>query len=92
MGIGSREGGGGGGAPKGLVYNLLMQFFTLSSSKIKVFETYFSDTVITLDDHPSYVKHVLGCIYVVFSLFVCVLLGVDSLRGELAKGNRIGRL
>ena len=30
--------GGGGGGPKGLVHNLLMQFFTLGSSKIKVFE------------------------------------------------------
>ena len=39
--------GGGGGAPKGLVHNLLMQVFTLGSSKIEVFETYFSDTVIT---------------------------------------------
>ena len=44
-------GGGGGGSPKGLVngpvHNLLMQFFTLGSSKIELFETYFSDTVIT---------------------------------------------
>ena len=39
--------GGGGGSPKGLVHNLLLQFFTLGSSKIEVFETYFSDTVIT---------------------------------------------
>ena len=31
--------GGGGGATKRLVHNLLMQFFTLDSSKIKVFET-----------------------------------------------------
>ena len=38
---------GGGGSPKGLVQNLLIQFFTLGSSKIKVFETYFSDTMIT---------------------------------------------
>ena len=30
----------GGGSPKGLVHNLLMQFFTLGSSKIKVSETY----------------------------------------------------
>ena len=37
----------GGGSPKGLVHNLLMQFFTLGSSKIEVLETYFSDTVIT---------------------------------------------
>ena len=39
--------GGGGGAPKGLVRNLLMQFFTLDSSKMEVFETYFFDIVTT---------------------------------------------
>ena len=38
---------GGGGSPKGLVHNLLMQFVTLGSSKIEVFETSFFDTVIT---------------------------------------------
>ena len=38
---------GGVGAPKGLVHNLLMQFFTLDSSKIEVFKTYFSDLVTT---------------------------------------------
>ena len=53
----------------GLVHNLLMQFFTVESSKMEVFETYFFDIVITQNDHPSYVKHVLGCIYVVFILF-----------------------
>ena len=31
----------GGVSPKGLVHNLLMQFFTLDSSKIHVFETFF---------------------------------------------------
>ena len=63
----------GGGSPKGLVHNVLMQLFTLGSSKVEVFETYFSDTMITSNDLPSYVKHVLGRIYVVFSLFcVCV--------------------
>ena len=36
--------GAGGGSPKGLVHNL--QFFTLGSSKIEVFETLFFDTVI----------------------------------------------
>ena len=41
------RGGGGGGAPKGLVHNLLTQFFTLASSKIKVFETCFYHIVIT---------------------------------------------
>ena len=38
---------GGGGSHKGLVHNLVMQFFTLNSSKIEVFETYFFDIVIT---------------------------------------------
>ena len=38
---------GGGGVPKGLVHNLLLQVFTLDSSKIEVFETCFCDIVIT---------------------------------------------
>ena len=38
---------GGGGPPKGLVHNLLMQFFTLGSSKIEVFETGFFSIVFT---------------------------------------------
>ena len=38
---------GGGGSPKGLVHNLLMQFFTLGSSKIEVLETCFFDIVTT---------------------------------------------
>ena len=49
------------------VHNLLMQFFTLGSSKIEVFETCFFDIVTTLNDHPSYVKHFLGRIYVFFT-------------------------
>ena len=44
--------GGGGSFPKGLVHNLLMPFFTLGTSKIDVFETYFFDTMITYNDHP----------------------------------------
>ena len=32
--------GGGGESLKGLVHNLLMQFFTLGSSKIEDFETF----------------------------------------------------
>ena len=36
-----------GGSPKGLLHNLLVQFLTLGSSKMEVFEAYFSDTVIT---------------------------------------------
>ena len=35
------------GRVSGPVHNLLVQFFTLNSSKIEVFKTYFFDTVIT---------------------------------------------
>ena len=42
------RGGRGGGASKGLVHNLLLQFSTLDGSKIEVFEPYFFfDAVIT---------------------------------------------
>ena len=51
------------------MHNLLMQLFTLGSSKIEVFETFFFDIVTTQNDHPSYAKHVLGRIYVFFTLF-----------------------
>ena len=60
---------GGGGVPKGLVHNLLMQFGTLGSSKIEVLETCFYDIMTTQYDHPRYVKHVLGRIYVFFTRF-----------------------
>ena len=46
-----------------------LQFFTLGSSKIEVFETCFYDIVTTQYDHPRYVKHVFGRIYVFFILF-----------------------
>ena len=46
-----------------------MQFFTPGSSKIEVFETCFFDIVTTKNDHPRYVKHVLGCICMFFILF-----------------------
>ena len=54
------------GLVNGLARNLLVLFFTLGSSKIEVFETYFFDIVITHYDHP---KHVLGRIYMFFTLF-----------------------
>ena len=38
LGIGRR---GGEGSPKGLVHNLVMQCFTMGSSKIEVFKPYF---------------------------------------------------
>ena len=57
------------GLVNGPVHNLLMQFFTVGSSKIEFFETYFFDIATTHYDHPRYVKHVLGRIYVFFILF-----------------------
>ena len=56
------------GLVNGPVHNLLMQFFTLGSSNIKVFETCFFDVVTTQNHHPRYVKHVLGRIYMFFTL------------------------
>ena len=47
-------------------------FFRLYSSKVEVFETYFFIFCYFLStqyDHPRYVKHVLGRIYVFFTLF-----------------------
>ena len=72
---------GGGGAPTGLVHNLLMQFLTLDSSKMECFETCFFDTVITQNDQPRYVKHVLGRIYVFFTLFGYWVRGGGSPKG-----------
>ena len=43
LGMGTR----GGGSPKGLVDDLLVQFFTLDTSKIEVVESIFFDIVIT---------------------------------------------
>ena len=57
------------GSPKGLVPNLLMQFFTSHSSNIEFFETYFFDTMIAWNYLPRYIKHTLGRVYVVFTLF-----------------------
>ena len=53
----------------GPAHNLLVQFFTPDSSKIEVFELCFFDIVTTQNDHPRYVKHVLGRVYMFFTLF-----------------------
>ena len=47
-----------------------LQLFTTDSSKIEVLETCLYDMVTTQYDHPGYVKHVLGRMYVFFTLFV----------------------
>ena len=46
------------------VHNLLMQFFNSDISTIEVSETCFYDIVTTQYDHPNYVEHLLGRIYV----------------------------
>ena len=57
------------GLVNGPVDNLLMQFFTSDSSKMEAFETCFHDIVTAQYDHPRYVKHVLGRIFMFFTLF-----------------------
>ena len=59
----------GGGLPRGLGHNLLMQFSRLSSSKMEISETDFFDTLTIQNDQISYVKHALAPLYVVFTLF-----------------------
>ena len=55
LGIGCE---GGGVVPKGLVHNLLMQFFNLGRTTIQVSENCFFDIVSRPKDHPTYVKHI----------------------------------
>ena len=57
-----------------------MQFFTPDSSKMEVSETCFFDIVTTQYDHPRYVKHVLGRIYVFFTRFG------NQVRGGVSQG------
>ena len=57
------------GLVNGLAHKLLMQFFTTGSSKIEAFENLFYDIVTTQYDHARYVRHVLGRIYLFFTLF-----------------------
>ena len=61
----------GGGLPRGLGHNLLMQFSRLNSSKMEISETDFFDTSNIQNDQISHVKHVLAPFYVFFSLFGC---------------------
>ena len=62
---------GGGGLPRGLGHNLLMQFSSLGSSKMEISETDFFDTLTIQNDQISFVKHVLAPLYGVFTLFGC---------------------
>ena len=58
-----------------MVHSLLVQFFTVDSSKTEVFKTCFFDILTTQYDHPSYLKHILGRIYMFFNLFWYWVLG-----------------
>ena len=59
----------GGRSPKGLVHDMLLQFTTLGGSKIEVSdESKIFDIVTSKNDHPIYVEHVLGRIYVFCNL------------------------
>ena len=51
-------------SPKGLVHNVFMKFFTLKSTEMEVSKVYFFDVVAIHNNHASYVKHVLGSIYI----------------------------
>ena len=66
--------GVGGGVPRGLGHNLLMQFSSLGSSKMEIFETDFFDILTIQNDQIFYIKHVLAPLHVFFTLFgyVCV--------------------
>ena len=67
--------GVGGGVPRGLGHNLLMQFSSLGSSKMEISETDFFDTLTIQNDHISYVQYVLApppLFFVFFTLFRCV--------------------
>ena len=64
--------GGGGGLPRGLGRNLLVQFSRLNSSKMEISETDFFDTLTIQNDQISHVKHVLAPFYVFFTLFGCL--------------------
>ena len=61
--------GGGGGGSQGMGTQPAYAGFTLDSSKIEVLKTCFFDSVTTQYDHPSYPKHVLGRVYMFFTLF-----------------------
>ena len=62
---------GGGGLPRGLGHNPLVQFSRLGSSKMEISETDFFDIMTIQNDQISYVKHVLAPVYVFFTLFGC---------------------
>ena len=74
---------GGGGLPRGLGHNLLMQFSSLGSLKMEISEPDFFDTLTIQNDQICYVKHVLAPLYVFFTLFGCVWVWLGGGGGSL---------
>ena len=64
--------GGGGGSPRGLGHNLLMQFSSLCSSKMEISKTDFFCILTSHNDQISYVKPVLDPLNVFFTLLGCL--------------------
>ena len=62
----------GGGVPRGLGHNLLMQFSSLCSSKMAISETDLFYILTIHNDQISYIKHVLDPGHVLFTLFGCL--------------------
>ena len=63
---------GGGAVPRGPGHNLLVQFYSLGSSKMEISETVFFFDILTIQKYQiSYVKDVVAPCYVVFTLFGC---------------------
>ena len=67
---------GGGGLPRDGYTTCLCSFSPWAAQKSKFSKLIFFDIVTTQYDHPRYVKHVLGRIYVFFTL-----LGTRCARG-----------
>ena len=59
--------GGGGGVPRGLGHNLLMQLSSLCSSKMEISETDFLNILTIHNYQISYVKYVLDPIHVLWT-------------------------
>ena len=60
---------GGGVLPRDWYTTCLCSFSPCRAQKSTFSKLVFFDIVTTQNDHPRYVKHVLGCIYVFFTLF-----------------------
>ena len=82
LGIACRR---GGGLPRDWYTTYVCSFSLWVAQKSKFRKLILFDIVTTQNDHPRYVKHVLGSIYVFFTLF-----GYWVPRGGGGWGERIG--